>query len=53
MAAKAFASLGIKKNDNVSLCMPAVPETIYAIKQCKAISVKHEGKMTHFCSPML
>ena len=31
MAAKAFASLGIKKNDNVSLCMPAVPETIYAI----------------------
>mgnify|MGYP003305248574 CR=1 FL=1 len=29
--AKAFVSLGVKKHDNVSLCMPAVPETIYAI----------------------
>ena len=29
--AKAFTHLGIQKNDNVSLCMPAVPETIYAI----------------------
>ncbi len=30
-AAKAFVSCGVKDNDNVALCMPALPETIYAI----------------------
>ena len=29
--AKALSSLGVKDGDNVAICMPAVPETIYAI----------------------
>ncbi len=30
-AAKAFTALGVKKSDSVAICMPAMPETIYAI----------------------
>ena len=29
--AKAFSALGVKNGDNVALCMPAVPETIYTV----------------------
>ena len=29
--AKAFANCGVKNGDNVAVCMPAVPETIYSI----------------------
>ena len=29
--AKAFTACGVKNGDNVALCMPAIPETIYAI----------------------
>ena len=29
--AKAFTALGVKCGDNVALCMPAIPETIYAV----------------------
>lgn len=30
-AAKAFTALGVKNGDNVTLCMPAVPEAFYAV----------------------
>lgn len=30
-AAKAFAAQGVKSGDNVALCVPATPETMYAI----------------------
>lgn len=30
-AAKAFAHCGVKNGDNIALCMPAVPETIYSV----------------------
>lgn len=29
--AKAFSALGVKSGDNVALCMPAIPETIYSV----------------------
>ncbi|MBQ0098910.1 MAG: acyl--CoA ligase [Oscillospiraceae bacterium] len=29
--AKAFTALGVKTGDNVALCMPAIPETIYSV----------------------
>lgn len=32
--AKALAACGVKRGDNVALCMPAVPEAIYAILAC-------------------
>ena len=30
-SAKAFSAIGVKKNDIVAVCMPAMPETIYLI----------------------
>ncbi len=35
--AKALAACGVKQKDNVALCMPAVPEAIYAILACNKI----------------
>lgn len=31
MTAKAFTALGVNSGDNVALCMPAIPETIYSV----------------------